>query len=1475
MKVTPIRDPLPGERVVGVSPEMSPTVRSEWHRRLNLYTGRTLSHRALITEQEQRAGRLATRGQTLSPGVVSGLEVGLEVVNDEYYYTIMPGQGIAGSGEDVWLSRALRVTADAVPVYSASLPIGDAPMPPGPNAGVLVLQPVVADLDDELTSDDPCEEDEQNYAYEDWQRVDGCRLLFYPWPSEGFGALPAFGERWRNRIAYAIFDSERRLGPDDLLPWEEVGVPIALVAYGTYGQRLFVDRGAVVRAGGKPKRRTQLLPGVGQPFLWQARLEQFAEQVAEAGPQVAPGELAAQFRYLPPVGLLPKDAIEAREQRDHFFPTTYQVTALPVPEEQLDIAVEASASLRPFDTFTPDQVQVLVPVPEICYEPRLLVVEEVDPEFAEAIERFVTRRARWLRRRDDLRFRAAALRQALRRGPSTPLPLDRADDELPATTPAQMLGGSPPFAVAAGGQLHFVVNEQTDHITFSEESVADLEQITIEELDALLRAQGIPVRAAADPATGRLLLMSVARGENVKMNILGVQQSVHERFGLKADEAVTGATDATNPLDPDDPQLSQREQSYGTAAARGTGQLIVQAIEALRQELRTKTPLRRETVVSISKPPKFPSSYADRLRYDQDRKALIFTGRMTPQERVALRAFNDDQEFRAVVDRIFNASQNDELSQLDQLGLEPFIWFLQAKVDRANDTIDLGFLRVQTDIYRIRQSILGVSAATRLATSPVLAGIAKGDTAVATRESLSRFLEEAKGRRVDPTSPSNATPTPPPELLSGIADIFERDRRGLSEAPTASAQPPSGEVFAPEPGSRGLADLDALANIRDRLIDPTNIRDQLIDPTNIRDQLFDPSNIRDQLLTPPLVQAPSRTPSPLISLQTAQLQPTLLNAVELLREPSKEDIAEQPPIIGKAYDFRTATVAERLEKSESLEAKTFTVASKYAVVSSLANLDLNVDDLKVPGFIQTNADGQKLQVELDFATIKGQGMAGQILQGLHDPDPANGDEAAFFATGIKAIDHSVATMRVIEGRIQAYKSALELCRKTLSVIQDLIRQIDQRLAVIGGELAEARHDVAVARALLAEEQARIQAINQRRDTIIAEQVRYLVFQRPRTADLLLPAPVRTIDPGAQPSALPSCLNRAVAVPPQLRAMVDLLREAPLHWLPHVLPILDRLDRLPVLQSTLESAKQRAQVRMPGALVATQSAAGGGKLGQALSNVFVAQQQIVSQYRVQTAQFDLGQLSGQSWQLLRTQASTLISLGDLIDADHGRSDVAQLSSAELDNIAQAATCLYTMFGEVLPVIRLDWAERLSQYDQPIDLRNLASLPRWGEIELLDRRAMQSIVDWLFQRIDTRQPRPVALLNDLIRVCILLASHAPVNAIIAGRLTRPTTVTAGARVEVAVDLSKIRVGMSVLLYNGPSVVAHGVVEDLSAGKAAARVLQVTASHDGVRAGVAQPSIQLDRDAQVHFSDAAVFDRAPSDALIGQAIKRSNSR
>src|SRR5262249_6246129 len=113
------------------------------------------------------------------------------------------------------------------------------------------------------------------------------------------------------------------------------------------------------------------------------------------------------------------------------------VTAVPAPLEQLDLVVRASASLLELDTFTPDDVQIVVPVPQVWYEPRLLVTETVDPAFQQALDQFLAQRADWLARRSDVRDKASAISRAISGAPlsfPTPDP-DALEDETVAAGP--------------------------------------------------------------------------------------------------------------------------------------------------------------------------------------------------------------------------------------------------------------------------------------------------------------------------------------------------------------------------------------------------------------------------------------------------------------------------------------------------------------------------------------------------------------------------------------------------------------------------------------------------------------------------------------------------------------------------------------------------------------------------------------------------------------------------------------------------------------------------------------------------------------------------------------------------------------------------------------------------------------------------------------------------------------------------------
>ena len=645
MSITRINNPFAGEHVVGLTPQPAARV-ADWNRRLNLFSGRALSDTALTAEQEGRNGRVALAGQTVSAGVIAGLEVVLAREGDQDMLHIGPGYGIASSGEDVYVAAGARVAVRSIPVYTTAALLDNAP-PLGtgalaarrlgaslaqlldagvnvPRAGILTLQPVQIDTLANFDPADPCQEDPSSTAFSDEQLIDGARIVYYAWPDEWL-LLPAADVQWRNRLAFSIFDREQGLQPDEIMPWEALGLPIGLLALDDDFAALFVDRAAVVRQGGRARRHTAPTQNSGHEFLWQARIQQCAEHVASfntaddaaADNPNRPGlsdteraqTLAAHFRYLPPCGLLPKYALTfggstasagVRVTGAPFFPGKYNVTAAPVPLEQLDVIARRCGPLADFDLASGDQVNVAVPVPQVWYEPDLLQVLRIDPVFLQTVQHFDHIRSLWLKRRTDVRGYYSLLVKAA----------TGADATFPTPDP---------------------------------DAVED-----------------------EDQADGQI------------------------------DEGID--------------VFKTPEQTYGTESSDGDRVL---SVVTLKDKL--------EAMPGVAS----------------------------------------------------------EVPQLDGLGLARFADLLQAKSDAANDHIDLGFLRVQTDIYRTRQKMLSQDAATRLAVSPALATIAQGVSAAATREDLEKVpgQRENRAQRTAETIHSRASALHR-ERLDG-----RRGRRGAVAAP--------------------------------------------------------------------------------------------------------------------------------------------------------------------------------------------------------------------------------------------------------------------------------------------------------------------------------------------------------------------------------------------------------------------------------------------------------------------------------------------------------------------------------------------------------------------------------------------------------------------------------------------------------------------------------------------------------------------
>jgi hypothetical protein len=176
---------------------------------------------------------------------------------------------------------------------------------------------------------------------------------------------------------------------------------------------------------------------------------------------------------------------------------------------------------------------------------------------------------------------------------------------------------------------------------------------------------------------------------------------------------------------------------------------------------------------AIKLPDALPEAFRARLQYVAESKQLVLTGVTTPEERdVLLGIAGADASWKAAVGQLHDQA-NADFRELNDHGVQGFIDHLDGKIRRADDQIDFGFLHVHTNIYRVRQLMLGSLEATRLATSPVVAAIAKGETAVATRQDLQTFFETAR----------KTTIQPPASAPKGALDFIKFIHGEASDAP--------------------------------------------------------------------------------------------------------------------------------------------------------------------------------------------------------------------------------------------------------------------------------------------------------------------------------------------------------------------------------------------------------------------------------------------------------------------------------------------------------------------------------------------------------------------------------------------------------------------------------------------------------------------------------------------------------------------
>lgn len=831
---------------------------------------------------------------------------------------------------------------------------------------------------------------------------------------------------------------------------------------------------------------------------------------------------------------------------------------------------------------------------------------------------------------------------------------------------------------------------------------------------------------------------------------------------------------------------------------------------------------------------------------------------------------------------------NDDWSDLGAYGLQHFIDRLNAKIKKANDLIDLGFLNSQTDIYRFRQNVLGATEASRLATSPILANIATGETAAATATNLKDYIDSIRsqtpgtppaGGGAPAASSGGAAPAAPTGLVARMRSMASLVHLNVGTQASAVNRR-SITSFA------GAASSFASAESAVRAANAAEV------------------NIHSTGLAG--VIAKIGQGSPTATFTGARITGvSVSDFANVIQRPGENvpaqpnDVQQQSPLPGAQLDIRTLSIAQRLALSPSQESLFYAINNRMALAQLLLDLEITIDDLQflvdappadvwqpkkayamnqavldsngnieiaqnagtsganTPAWTTTvgqpTTDGPikwinrgsaqaAVPVEPHYIWELRQDSTRQtMMTRIQTPFVASdSDEAGLFSVGIRVVEQHSQLLRALEGRVQLYVDFVTLCTNALNNIQSNIQAAQSALTQLENQLVLARQDMAFTNALLADEILRVAKVNDTRSQILLKSVQVIAYTRPRTLETEQDVPSRQLVPGQITNPVPACLQQSISIPPELREIVSLLHEAPVNWMPAIQALLSRLERVNVLQEIATAARARAAMQLQLPLHVSSANTEPGVYGPVISSIYTSHQQIFRGYQTQRASFQPAQLYTQSWSQQVASLANVIAIADLTATALVHAEVATATSRLIQQVSSVATCLYARASLVLPEDRLAWAEFLLGPGLTGHLQSLSILPKWDTQEYMDRQQMQLVVDWLFQQIDTTNDRAVAFMSDVVRVCILLASHAPVNDVIAGAVMLRTQPTLGGIVSLNLPSVRIASGMFVQLYAKGVLAADAVVSDFDSITVSATV---TAVHT--------PGVYLESNDIAHFT------------------------
>jgi len=805
-------------------------------------------------------------------------------------------------------------------------------------------------------------------------------------------------------------------------------------------------------------------------------------------------------------------------------------------------------------------------------------------------------------------------------------------------------------------------------------------------------------------------------------------------------------------------------------------------------------------------------------------------------------------------------------------GVRPFLAELRRLTGEADDVIDLGFARLQADIYRIRQIMLDNEEATKLATFPILAGLAKGSNAVATNAGLKAHFTAQKALRA--SQPGAAPPPAAGEAtlrLHLIGQPLSVQPDDLGAAPVPGREP----TVTRGTGGPSVSLLESTALTSFQTPKDSFTFDQ-IDGGAVLAAQMQPNAFRD------LVN---------------QIQQGAIDDLVLATAQDKRlGILGAQPLIGEIRDTRTMTIADRIAVSAAVTARSSALGIKAEILGQLQALGMNLTGVKAPltsdswraavlsledyQAVRTQLPTEELRAELDrfrvvlvnneggeqpaaaaeptlvrialdrllpadgnaplnplqmagevlrraYAPIHVTGLAGLTLGKVLDPEPDGADdEATFLASAVAILENTVGMLRAVERRVAAVRA---LADRTELLLPELGLALDRSLEALAAaerDLAEARHDLSVCDSLIEEETKRLAALGQRRRKILADHVTVVAYVRPR---VLQPHRAATTSgrllPGVFADPLPVCFKADVAPPQEIEDMLAALREAPIGWLSANPELLAVFRDPQLLERTYLKVVAGNRFRQEHATVRARAkdTVRESRGQQAARRIAAGYLTLVGRLRAARLSIEYTRFHSASWADRRRRALADMSLNDLIESG---ADVAVARRAldEIEAIERVATCLFQRVQQAPAPVRLIWARTLSSYDQVGSLEDITRLPGWNALPIPLRQAMQRLSGWLFGRVEPTPPEARAMISDLVRVALLMASHAPVADIISARLASEQTLQAGGVLDLVVRRGLPKIGMITKVYRAGVWQASGVIRDLKGDRARVELREV---------------------------------------------------